>query len=454
MFFTIGTLLAPFVGSFSSLLIALPVLVLITRSLGETTKSLPVSNSKYVRRPTSVSITLLLIAVLAYGVSLLLSSLSLLLLSVTVTVYLGVLGVIVVRKLPLKPVEETQVHQRMVAGSADHLYIDLNTTTDIGGVLLVESPYEWLNANPRRLSLREDKPILEVSLSPPLSGPSVVRLNAYAVDRWGLIQTRFELSPIRLYVIPRARYAAWLARKYMAETRPGALPLISNIGTLRTTYGLRRGIEYYGSQLYQPGDSLKSIDWKHSLKYNELITKEFAEFHGQSAIVLINLVVNDAEEADKLAYKIIVTALSLAGENVPAALAAYDNEGVRTTTTTLRPRQLLLQSLEVAREIVTFINPVRYLNPPDLSRLRANMKRVQFVESESSTILAQLLQLEYSNLRDNARVNPVTKALSEVFSKVDKRSNIVTISHRNHDAEALAFNTFKFTEKGNAVITV
>jgi hypothetical protein len=196
------------------------------------------------------------------------------------------------------------------------------------------------------------------------------------------------------------------------------------------------------------------MDWKHSLKYNELITKEFAEFHGQSAIILINLAVGNAEEADKLAYNIIVTAISLAQENIPAALAAYNHEGVKVTTLMLQPRQLLLHSLQVAQEMVTFINPVKYLNPPDVARLRANMSRIRFAESKAAKVLAQLLQLEYKNLSNTARLNPATKALTEAFAKVDKQSNIVIISHRNHDSEALAFNTFSFTRQGNAVITV
>jgi len=307
--------------------------------------------------------------ILALGVAILLGSLSLLLACVTIIAYFGILGTIVVRGLPVKPVEELQVQQRMVAGTEDRLYINLTTRTNIGGRLLVESPYEWLKVSPDTLSLRENKLVMEVSLSPTLSGPSIIKLKGHAIDRWGLIQTRFELEPIHLYVIPRARYAAWLAKRYLAETKPGALPLISNISALRPIHGLRRGVEYYGSQLYQPGDSLKRIDWKHSLKYNELISKEFAELHGQPAIILINLAVGNAEEADKLAYNIIVTAISLARENIPAALAAYNHEGVKVTTPTLQPRQLLLQSLQVAQEMVTFINPVKYLNPPDVARL-------------------------------------------------------------------------------------
>jgi uncharacterized protein (DUF58 family) len=454
MFFAISLLLTPHVGPLFSLIIALPVLFLINHGLEEVAESLVYQDTRYIRRPTNICLTFLLIVIAVLGVSLLLGSLSLLLSSAAIISYFVILGAVVLRRLPLKPVEETQVQQRMVAGKEDHIYIRLTTKTKIGGLLFLESPYEWLKVSPNILSLKENELVVKVSLSPTLSGPSVAKLKGGATDRWGLIQIRFELEPIRLYVIPRARYAAWLAKRYLAGTKPGALLLISNIEALKPIYGLRRGVEYYGSQLYQPGDSLKNIDWKHSLKHNELITKEFAEFHGRSAIILINLAVGNAEEADKLAYNIIVTAISLAQENIPAALAVYNHEGVKITTPMLQPRQLLLQSLKVAQEMVTFINPVKYLNPPDVARLRANISRIRFAKSKASQVMAQLLQLEYKNLNNAAKLNPATKALTEAFAKVDKQSNIVIISHRNHDAEALAFNTFSFTRKGNAVITI
>jgi hypothetical protein len=185
-----------------------------------------------------------------------------------------------------------------------------------------------------------------------------------------------------------------------------------------------------------------------------MISKEFTEFQGRSAIILINLSVGNAEEADKLSYNIIVTAISLAQENIPAALAAYTHEGVKLTTTALHSQQLILQSLQVASAMVTFINPVKYLNPPDVARLRANINRIRLAKSKASEVLAELLQLEYRSLNSNARLNPATKALSEALAKGDKQSSIVIISHRNHDAEALAFNAFNFARKGNAIITV
>ena len=453
MFFTITLLFTASVGPYS-VIISLPLLLLTSHGLEKVAEFLVIQETKYVRRPTKICITLILIVILVLVISLLMGSLSLLLACITMIVYLGILGNIVVRQLPLKPVAETKVQQRMVVGTTNHIDIGLTSKTRIGGLMFLESPYEWLKVSPGILSLKLDEMTMKLSLSPILAGPSTVKVNGKATDRWGLFQIGFELEPVHLYAIPRARYAAWLANRYLAGTSVGSLPLISNMEAAKQTYGLRRGVEYYGSQLYQPGDSLKNIDWKHSLKYNELISKEYTEFQGQSAVILINLAVSNAEEADKLAYNIIVTAVSLAQENIPAALAVYNHEDVKLTTVTLQPRQLLVQCLQVAQDIITFINPYKYLNPPDVTRLRGNISRLRFTDSESSKALSQLLQLEYLNLDNAARLNPATRALSEVFSKVDKQSNIVILSQRNHDAEALEFNSFSFTRKGNSIITV
>ena len=454
-YFAIAVLLVPVVGYLYSFLIALPLLMLINYYMEATAWAIAYQETKYARRPTGIYLSITIIAILILAISLWLGSFSLLMASAAIISYLGILGMVVLKRLPIKPVVETQLQLRMVSGTEDQFDIRLTNKTRIGGLLFLESPYEWLKVSPNFLSLKTNKSVVKVSLSPTLSGPSIIKLKGQATDRWGIIRVNFELEPIRLYVIPRARYAAWLVDKYLAGTGElGALPLISNLAAIKPAYGLRSGVEYYGSQLYQPGDSLKNIDWKHSLKYNELISKEFTEFRGQPAIVLINLAVSNAEEADKLAYNIIIAAISLARENVPTALAAYDHEGVKITTQALQPRQLVLQSLQVAQEMVTFINPVKYLNPPDVSRLRANMSRIRFAESKAAKVLAQLLQLEYNCLSNAAKINPATKALREAFAKVDRQSNIVVISHRNHDAEALAFNTFSYNRKGNAVISV
>jgi len=454
MYFSVVLLFSTYLSPVFSFLISLPVLLLIHHGLEVAAGSPDFRNTRYVRSPTNIYLALLLIGVLVPGVSLLFGNIALLLGSAAIIMYLVILGTVVFRQLPVKVVAETQVQKRMIAGKEDTVNIRLTTRTNIGGLLLVESPYEWLKVSPGIMSLKQPRLTIKVFLLPMLSGPSIIKLRGRAIDRWGLVQTRFELEPIRLYVTPRARYAAWLAERYLAGTKPGNLPLISNTEAVTATYGLRRGIEYYGSQLYQPGDSLKYIDWKHSLKYNELISKEYTEFHGQPAVILVNLGAGNAEEADKLAYNIIVTAISLAQENIPAALAVYDHENVIKTTPALQSQQLISLSARITQEIITFTNPTRYLSPPDVTRLRSNISRIRFAESEASRALAKLLQLEFDNLSNNARSHPATKALAEVFNKVDKQSNILIISNLNHDAEALSFNTFAYSRKGNKIITV
>jgi uncharacterized protein (DUF58 family) len=454
LFFAIALSLTTRLGPFISLPISLPMLALVTLDLQETAASPMLVDSRFRRSPTRIGVALPAIAILALGVSWLLGSLSLVLASAVAMAWFGLLMAFILRRLPTKPVEESLVQQRMVAGTRNEVEMRLTSKTAIGGVVLLESPHPWLKISPNSLMLREKTLVAKMFLTPPLSGPSLIRIDGKATDRWGLIQVRFDLQPVQLQVVPRARYAAWLARKYLAETRPGNLPLVSNVAALKPLYGLRRGVEYYGSHPYEPGDSMKNIDWKHSGVYREIIVKGFAEFHGQPAVVLINLAVGNAEEADQIAYKIIVTALSLAGEGIPVALAAYDHKGVKLTTALLEPRQLVLESLRIAMETVSVTNPERYLHPPNVARLRANVERVRSGKSEACRILAQLLQIEYRNLTTSARRNPATSALQSALAKADRQSNIVVISERNHDAEALAFDTFSYTRKGNMVISV
>jgi len=455
IFFAITLLLSPHIGYLFSLLVSLPVLILIDRNLKNmATRSMVYRDAKYNRSLTNVGRALLTIIVLVMGASLLLGSLPLILACTVIIIYLISVITVILRGLPIKPVEENQVQQRVLAGSEGNVHVELNNRTKYGGLLFIESPYEWLKITPAISSLKENRLVITVSLTPMLSGPSLIKLKGYATDYWGLTQTRFEIEPIRLHVIPRARYAAWLANKYMSSTKPGNLPIISNLEAIKPVSGLRRGIEYYGSQMYQPGDSLKNIDWKHSFKYNELISKEFLEFQGRPAILLINLAAKNEEELDKLGYNIIVSAISLAQNNIPVALAVYDHEGVKMTTPLLHSNELMLKTLQVTRELVIFTDPLKYLSTVDIGRLRSNMHRLGPVENQASQVLTELLQLEYRNLNNSARLNPASKALLEVFRKADKQSDIVIISQCNHDAEALSFNAFQLVQKGNTIIYV
>jgi hypothetical protein len=456
IFFSVVLLYTPQLGPFFPVLISLPVIYVIYTDLENTALTITLKETlkEHATRPTSIYITILINAAAALGISLLTGTLSLLVSSVVMVLFLGILGIIALRKMPVKPVGTDQIQHRMIAGSKGNLNIIISVNTLTGSLLFLKSPYDWLVVEPDKLLLKGKKLSVNVTISPELSGPSVIKLNAQALDRWGLFRTSFTLEPIQLFVIPRAKYAAWLAEKYLAETARGNLPLIANLEDRKQVYGLRRGIEYYSSRLYQAGDSLKNIDWKHSIKFNELISKEFIEYNAQSAVILINLSVGNEKEADILASNIIMTALSLAQDNIPAVLAVYNHEEVKLTTKTLYNRHIVARCLQIAREMVTYINPVKYLNPPDITRLRRNMNRIQSSESKAANVLLELMRIEFKSIGDNAKQNPATRALIEALAKAEKQSNIIIISQRNHDAEALAYNTLAYTTKGNSVISI
>jgi uncharacterized protein (DUF58 family) len=454
VFFAIAILLEPATNFVISNLISLPVLFLVTNSLLNTANFIPRRITGYSRSLTQVGMMLPFIVLVNLIIALFLSNFALLLASSVAIVYLGILILVSITGLSIKSVTMEQIQQRIIAGATADLVINLHSKTRVGGVLYIESPYEWLKIHSPIIPLKQEPLILRLSLSPRLSGPSEVVVQAYATDCWGLTQVRFQLSPIQLYVIPRARYASWLAKRYLDATKPGMLPLISNVSTIKPQYGFRRGIEYYGSQLYQPGDELKSIDWKHSAKYNKMITKEFVEFHGQPAVLLVNLAVGDAEEADELAQKTIITAISLAREQIPTVIAAYDHNGIKLVTPTLQPQQMVVQSLEITREITMFENPTRYLYVPDISRLRANISRLESTESGASKVLSQLMGIEYGNLINSVMNNPATKTINKALDNANIQSTIVVVSKLNHDANAIAVNSFLMAKRGYAIVAV
>jgi hypothetical protein len=454
VFASIPLLLSGTLPFWAGSLFSLPVLGIIHINLQQAALQIKFHPSERTRGLTGLSLTSLSLALAILSVSIVFANWALLMAGIILCVYLGSLFIFVYNNFPVKTILEDQIQLRLLAGKQEHVQVNLKPLTRYGSRLLIESDQSWVKVINNNLLLKDEAITLRLSLSPELSGPSPAKLRASALDRWGLIQTNFLIEPVNLLVIPRARYASWLAQQYLAGTRPGSLLLVSNIGAIKAAQGLRRGIEYYGNRLYQSGDSLKNIDWKHTCKYDELVSKEFTEPRGQPAIILVNLVAGDAEEADLLAYNIIVTAISLGRENIPAVISAYNHQDVILITEYLSAQELVLRSLQVVKEIVTLRNREKYLNPPNISRLKSNLNRLKQIEGHSAGVLSELLEVEYKNLLAESRINPVTLALSRALAKVPQQSSVVTISHRNHDAESLAFNSYRLSKKGVALINI
>ena len=124
------------------------------------------------------------------------------------------------------------------------------------------------------------------------------------------------------------------------------------------------------------------------------------------------------------------------------------------TTASLIGQELVVRSLEIVKEIITRESATKSLNPPDVSRLRANIRRLNDIENRPAEALRDLLQVEFKSLSLNAKSSPCTAALNEVMTKMNQQSTVIVISNQNHDVEALAFNLHALTRKGNTVISI
>lgn len=441
-------------GTWASLVFALPLLPLLDYSLRESALLYDFGPAVKARRPTRRGLWLGLSLAAVGVVAVILGSWNLLLSCGLVVLYLAGASTLALLRMSRVPIEAEVVSYRVVAGNLGKATVKLLNRSRLGGQVSLRSPYGWLQMQPQRLVL--DRPVKEVELAftPPLAGAWRPEIRAAFVDPWGLVQMGFGLEMVQLVVIPRARYAEWLARRYLEMTRAGTWEMATFSTSPKAGRLSRKGIEYYGLRSYQPGDSFKAIDWKHTLKFQEVIVKEFLDSPTRYAVVAANLSACDEEEKDKLASGIILTTLTLARENISAILAAYDSERVLSVTPLLHPREALLQALALVQEVRIVLHPLRYLQAPDVLKLRANIQRLRQAHLEAATKLADVLDLEYRALSAAARDSPATEALSAALSRVKDKVNVLFVSACNHDAEAIALNQFMLRGKGYDVMQV
>jgi trehalose-6-phosphatase len=62
--------------------------------------------------------------------------------------------------------------------------------------------------------------------------------------------------------------------------------------------------------------------------------------------------------------------------------------------------------------------------------------------------------VEYNALNRAAQASPVTAALAAALNSMSRKLNIIVISGRNHDAEALAFSQHMLTARGYRLLNV
>ncbi len=414
----------------------------------------PRSGMEYVnRRELSLTAKSLIVAIVSTTLaSILIGNLSMAIVGIMLFLFLVVILIYILKNVPLTPLVVEQVEIQLIAGNTMNLPIKIVRNTRFPLHIFINSSCPWFHSDRSSIMGLGTEAKLNFTINPSLSGPSLPWFEVLSMDYWGLTKTWQKIEPVKLYVIPRARYAEWLARKYLEETATGAearaftdTPI--SIGMMHTS-----GVEYNTSQHYQPGDRMKDIDWKHTTKIGQIVVKKYTEDTRRMAIIVASLTGADADEADKLIYDLITSALTLARAIIPTSIAAYNHERVLAATPYLEPRGLVRKALELGQQVVLITPLKRYLHPVEIRQLRISLRQLEGRTQEAAKKLRNILEIEMRAIEERARIHPLKEALDHVTGHNPTPATIAVISTRSQDNEALSFVLEKMERKGYSTI--
>ncbi|MDD5126673.1 MAG: DUF58 domain-containing protein [Dehalococcoidales bacterium] len=437
----------------STAISVLPVVYLLDYYLRQyATRLHPIPSAIKGRRVTTMYRTLLSTILVTIVIAILLDVRVLLATAIIFASYLLVITLHIFFTVPRASLAPASISRRVIAHATAEATLEITSRAKAGVYGAVQPVDPWLEITPQYFALKGNTAKLVMRITPPLSGTSRPMLLAAVCDIRGLVQVNEALEPLELHVIPRARYAEWLAGKYLEQSGAGAVP--STDLTSQELLATTRGIEYQSSRSYQPGDPLQGIDWKHTMKLQQFIISEFAEAGMPPAIIAVNLSVTESEEADNLAFNLVTAALTLARNLIPSALTVYNQQEVLLTTAVTAPEETLKRALALTKNITVSGNPQQYLEAPDVMRLRRSISELKRVESEAVRRLLDILSFEQKAIEKTAQENPATMALTLATQQVPAPAVVLLISQLNHDTEAVLVNTEKLARRNYTVLPI
>ncbi|MFA5572677.1 MAG: DUF58 domain-containing protein, partial [Candidatus Bathyarchaeia archaeon] len=313
-------------GTYAFLLI-IPTLPLLDETLKSYSPTQTTTFQGTGKKATNQLKTISLSLTTVFATSTLLWNPTLILTTTVLLAFIGLQTTNTLHKIPKHPLNESKTWSRTIAGNTQTTSFTIKNQAQTPLQIKLETTHPWINIKPSTFTLPTKENIkININFTPPLAGPSKIQIKTTSQDKHGLIQTGQIIQPFNLHIIPKAKYAQWIAKKFLEQTSSsGTDTTIFEAKTSNTM--TKHGIEYQGNRPYQAGDPLKNIHWKHSYKLDELIVKEFSGTQGQTSIILANLTATNAETADKLSYDLVTTALTLATEGTPSGLALYNSLG-------------------------------------------------------------------------------------------------------------------------------
>jgi hypothetical protein len=358
-------------------------------------------------------------------------------------------------KVPKAPLTEAKTFSRSLVGDTQNQLATLHGKAGVPLTVLLNPQEPWVQVEPTNFELHKNgKKNIRLRFTPPLAGPATLQIQATTMDPWGLTKTNQKLQPIELHIIPKAKYAQWLAKKFLEQTATSGTITAATRLPSRAIWFAKQGVEYQGSRIFQPGDRLKNVDWKHSLILNELISKEFEGTQRQPTIIAANVTVENAEEADKIAFNFVMTSLTLAIEALPTALAIYNCEEVLAATPMGNPRETLKEALKLSRKITLVDHAEKALQSTEVWRLDRFIRQLEKAKTESAQKLQEILQLEKQANQKAAKDHPASRTLTKAAEHTPPPAFIAVLSARREDDSVLSSLLGKLEDKGYNTVQV
>ncbi len=149
-----------------------------------------------------------------------------------------------------------------------------------------------------------------------------------------------------------------------------------------------------------------------------------------------------------------MSALTLATEALPAALAVYNSKEVLAATRLENPREILKKALELTVKITIVEPKERVLQPSDPRVLRRSIGQLGRVQTEPSQRLKEILEFEFEAKKEAARVHPGALALAKVLKDVQGPAVITIVSSAVNDSDGLSLALERLQEKGYTTVNV
>lgn len=350
---------------------------------------------------------------------------------VLATFWLTVSGGRAWRQLRLTTADAQVQLVRVVAGTPTHIPITLSGDGLARAIVQVSCKAPWVAVEPQLQREPSNVTVYLTVIAEQEAAPLAVELQIALWDRRMLVCRSLRTTVATVVVIPRARYAEWLARSFLKGDR--GVNVVSSIETMVSPgQGSNREL-YQFHRPYQPGDPTRDVDWKRVREDGRLSVREFRTASAHQILLCVNLAAGSLAEADRLALDLVLAAVTLAREGSKVAIIWYStpDQPVEVTEDVSGPA-LMRQALTHLAQITRTGGPERLLALPNPTWLE------RVARSARSPAVQRLAASEVAFVKQRAAEHPLFQVLEPRLRLQQATGSVVLLSSLRDDAEAVA----------------